>query len=79
MRVLRMCHLVELNKSNVTHFGTTNAITRIVESCGWWRGDGGFMWGHPFTNHNLPNGELWHLLCQNVTLDLFGKTSYTLT
>ena len=43
MRVLRMCHLVELNKSNVTHFGTTNAITRIVESCGWWRGDGGFM------------------------------------
>ena len=26
-----------------------------VVSCGWWRGNGGSMWGHPSTNHNLPH------------------------
>ena len=41
-----------MNKSSTTHFGTTNATTRHVECCGWWRGDSEFMWGHPSTNHN---------------------------
>ena len=27
-----------------------------VVSCGWWRGDGGSMWGHPSTNHNSSHG-----------------------
>lgn len=34
-------------------------------SCGWWRGEGGSMWGYPSTNHNS-------LYEQVVTLDLFN-------
>jgi len=29
-----------------------------VASCSWWKGDGGSMWGHPFTNHNSPHGQV---------------------
>ena len=38
-----------------------------VVSCGWWRGDGGFMWGYPSTNHNSPHGRV---VAQVVVLEL---------
>jgi len=47
-----------MNKSSVTHFGTTNATTRHVVSYGWWRDDGGSMWRHPSTNHNSSHGRI---------------------
>ena len=54
------------SNSSTTHFDTTNTTTCHMMSCGWWRGDNGFMWGHLSTNHNTPYDKLWHILCQNV-------------
>ena len=35
-----LCVRQNLSKSSVTHFGITNATTRHMASCGWWRNDG---------------------------------------
>ena len=29
-----------------------------VASCGWLKGGGGSMWGHPSINHNSPHGRV---------------------
>ena len=41
-----------------------------VASCGWWRGDGRSMWGHPSTNYNSPHERV---VAQVVPPKLFEK------
>ena len=67
-----------MNKSRATYFGTTNANTRHMASCGWWRGDGESLQGHISPNRNSPHQQVVAFVGQKcVTLDLFVRKTYS--
>ena len=66
-----------MNKSSATYFGTTDANTRHVASCGWCRGDGESIYEHPSPNSNSPHQQVVAFdgpKC--VAPDLFLRNTY---
>ena len=67
-----------MNKSRATYFGTTNANTRHVASCGRCRGDGESIYGYLSPNRNSSRQHVVAFVGPKcVALDLFVRNTYS--